>query len=628
MKKIFLSLALLTVFCNCAIAQKKGQQRIDSLLLRLPQIPEDTNKVKILKDLAITYAYINPDEGLIYGKQAAVLAQQLSWTRGIADSYAAIGSNYANKSDYANALDNEYKALKLYEQLNDALRQAVLLRNIAIVHHRSKNQSKALEYNTQSLKIYETLKNTEGIAAIYSNMANVYYSMKDKEKVLDYNLKALHLYEGMKNIQGTARLLGNIANFYAEQGEFSKAMVYYFDALRKETMMGSKDGVTRNLGNIGQTYLDIAKDTTGKIKPDSLIPLGRAANLKKAVAYLKIAITNAREINQSEYILAFGEVLSEAYNLSGNEKEALKIYKEYIVLRDSIYNVEKTNAAMRREMDYEYGKREDSINFQKQLAEVMLMDEQKSRNIEKKFYICGIVLVFIFSGFMFNRWRVSQYQKIIIEKEKKRSDELLLNILPAETAEELKATGAAKAKDFDEVTVMFTDFKNFTAISEKLNAQELVNEINYYYSAFDNIISNYRLEKIKTIGDSYMCAGGLPLPNKTNAEDTVRAALDILNFISDEKQRRSQEERIFFEIRIGIHTGPIVAGIVGIKKFAYDIWGDTVNVAARIESSGEVGKVNISGTTYELVKALFTCRYRGKIEAKNKGEIDMYFVEG
>ena len=218
-------------------------------------------------------------------------------------------------------------------------------------------------------------------------------------------------------------------------------------------------------------------------------------------------------------------------------------------------------------------------------------------------------------------------QRNKIRAGKKLSDELLLNILPEEVAEELKAKGSADAKQFEEVTVMFTDFKGFTQISEKLSPAELVAEIHTCFKAFDNIISKYNIEKIKTIGDSYMCAGGLPVTSKTHATDVVNAALEIQQYMQQHINERKNQNKQIFELRIGVHTGTVVAGIVGVKKFAYDIWGDTVNIASRMESSGEAGKVNISGSTYAMVKDHFTCTHRGKINAKNKGEVDMYFVE-
>jgi class 3 adenylate cyclase len=217
-----------------------------------------------------------------------------------------------------------------------------------------------------------------------------------------------------------------------------------------------------------------------------------------------------------------------------------------------------------------------------------------------------------------------QYDEI--EREKERSDKLLLNILPVEVAEELKSKGSAEAKLFDEVTVLFTDFKDFTKLAEKMTAGELVHEIHTCFMAFDNIMEMYGIEKIKTIGDSYMCAGGLPVANKTHAIDVVNAALDIQQFILKRMTERKAAGKEPFQIRIGIHTGPVVAGIVGVKKFAYDIWGDTVNIASRMESSGEAGEINMSGATYELIKDKFECRHRGKIQAKGKGELDMYFV--
>ncbi|MBK7959289.1 MAG: adenylate/guanylate cyclase domain-containing protein [Bacteroidetes bacterium] len=203
----------------------------------------------------------------------------------------------------------------------------------------------------------------------------------------------------------------------------------------------------------------------------------------------------------------------------------------------------------------------------------------------------------------------------------------MLNILPEEVAEELKAKGVAAAKQFDEVTVMFTDFKDFTKVSEKLSPTELVEEIHTCFKAFDNIITKYNIEKIKTIGDSYMCVGGLPVKNLTHATDVVNAALEMQEFLTNYSRERILRGKETFEMRIGIHTGTVVAGIVGVKKFAYDIWGDTVNIASRMESSGEPGKVNISATTFEHVKNTFNCVYRGKISAKNKGDIEMYFVD-
>lgn len=215
-----------------------------------------------------------------------------------------------------------------------------------------------------------------------------------------------------------------------------------------------------------------------------------------------------------------------------------------------------------------------------------------------------------------------------LQKEKQKSDELLLNILPAETAEELKQFGKTKAKRFDHVTVFFSDFKGFSALAKTMEPEQLVAEIDKCFRTFDEIMEMYGLEKIKTIGDAYMCAGGVPSPSKDAAANVVRAALEIqayMNALAFEKRDRNEP---YFEARIGIHTGSIVAGVVGIKKFAYDIWGDTVNVAARMEENGEVGKVNISEATYQFVKNEFRCTSRGKIEVKNRGAIEMYFVDG
>ena len=218
-------------------------------------------------------------------------------------------------------------------------------------------------------------------------------------------------------------------------------------------------------------------------------------------------------------------------------------------------------------------------------------------------------------------------EKAEVEKQKAKSDELLLNILPTEVAEELKEKGYTTAKSFDEVTILFSDIKGFTNVAERMTAQELVKEIDTYFSSFDRIMQQFGLEKIKTIGDAYIAAGGLPEENTATAQKVIEAAIAMQQVVEKLKRERIEKKQPYFELRIGIHTGPVVAGVVGIKKFQYDIWGDTVNLAARMEQSGIPGKINISRHTYELVKEQFTCVHRGKIEAKNKGEIDMYFVE-
>jgi len=223
---------------------------------------------------------------------------------------------------------------------------------------------------------------------------------------------------------------------------------------------------------------------------------------------------------------------------------------------------------------------------------------------------------------------VVEQQKEEVELQRQRSEELLLNILPQQVAEELKARGEAEARLIDNVSVLFTDFKGFTQLSEKLSPQLLVSQIHEYFSAFDAIISKHGIEKIKTIGDSYMAAGGLPVPNETHPIDVVSAAIEINQFMEKQRKIRESKGESFFEIRIGVHTGPVVAGIVGVKKFQYDIWGDTVNTASRMESAGQPGKINISEKTYELVKDDFECEYRGEIEAKGKEKMKMYFVLG
>ena len=214
-----------------------------------------------------------------------------------------------------------------------------------------------------------------------------------------------------------------------------------------------------------------------------------------------------------------------------------------------------------------------------------------------------------------------------LEVSHKETERLLLNILPKTVAEELIAYGSSTPAKFDDVSVMFSDFVGFTQVAEKLTPQDLLAELEMYFEYFDSVIEQHHLEKLKTIGDCYMVAGGLPEPTTTHAVDCVLAALEIQRFVGARAAEREAAGQPFWRMRLGIHTGPAVAGVIGKKKFAYDIWGDTVNLASRMETSGEAGKVNVANDTHLRVKHLFDCKPRGHVSVKHKGEVEMFFVE-
>lgn len=240
----------------------------------------------------------------------------------------------------------------------------------------------------------------------------------------------------------------------------------------------------------------------------------------------------------------------------------------------------------------------------------------------------GIILLLAVGGLV-SRNRYMKRTNDEITRERDRSEGLLLNILPEEIARELKERGESTARDYDDVTILFTDFIQFTETAAELDAKDLVDELNVCFKTFDGIVDTYGIEKIKTIGDAYMAAGGVPVPDEQGARNVVLAALEMASFIEERAQLRSAENKAAFHMRTGINTGPVVAGIVGVKKFQFDIWGDTVNTASRMESHCEAGKVNISAQTYELLKndPMFRFTKRTSVDVKGLGEVDMWFVE-
>ncbi|MBK8557810.1 MAG: hypothetical protein IPL65_19615 [Lewinellaceae bacterium] len=279
----------------------------------------------------------------------------------------------------------------------------------------------------------------------------------------------------------------------------------------------------------------------------------------------------------------------------------------------------------------------DSFSYQANLDSLAInnwnLELQRSESARRlNWAIIGILLL-LAGGASFSYIRARTNALVLKEKnkiirvEQERSENLLLNILPGLVAEELKKKGHTDARYFEDVSVLFADFVGFSQIAEKLSPQQLVTELDTCFRAFDEIIARHGIEKIKTIGDAYMCAGGLPNGGGSQLRSMVQAALEMQRWLADWNRDREAQKMPRYDARIGIHRGPVVAGVVGSKKFAFDIWGDTVNIASRIESAGESGKINVSGEVFKDIQKYFPCAYRGKIAAKNKGEIDMYFVE-
>lgn len=652
MKKSYIILLLVgLILTTASFAQKDSRQaKIDSLLTILKLAKEDTNKVDLFFDLSTKYRRLDFDKSINYGTQGLQLAQKLNDKNRISQAFYLIGNTNLIAANDSAALRFLDQALKIEQEKGDAEGIASVFTNIGSAYQALSNYPKALESNLNALKLFEKNGNKNGQANCLNNISNVYYTQADYLKALDYSKRALVMYKAIDKKIGIALIVGNIGDIHAQLGQLDKALPYFLESLKQYTELGDSTGIERNLANLsslylgkgdyakasdyifsainisklnnyeyekglgfiaaGEIYLRIAKDSTANPTKPSNITTKNA--LEMAKKYIDSAIVLVEQAGDLESLSNAYNHLSEIQNLRGEYKNAYAAQLKFKQLNDSIFNIERDKKITQSAMQYEFDKKEAAAFAEQEKRDI------RHRNIRNSI-LAGLVGTIVFLIVVYR-------QRNKIKAGKKLSDELLLNILPEEVAEELKAKGSAEAKLIDEVTVLFTDFKGFTTMSEKLTPKELVKDIHECFSAFDKIIEKHGIEKIKTIGDAYMAAGGIPTPNTTHAADVVSAALEIRQFIEDGKAIKIAKGLPYFEIRIGVHTGSVVAGIVGVKKFAYDIWGDTVNTASRMESSGEVGKVNISGTTYALVKDKFNCAYRGKIAAKNKGEIDMYFV--
>ena len=397
----------------------------------------------------------------------------------------------------------------------------------------------------------------------------------------------------------------------------------------EENKMGNTQ---KAIDYLKQAY-EIAKESDLQLdQVQTLVALGniyRESNIQMAFKSYKEAEALALSMKLNEESRDIYKGMAITYQYAGDFKNAFDYQNKYLAYKDSISNIKTEDKirVLQFDFDLETQKVQEEIDLLQK--EALIKDLSAKR---QKYVIYGsvgsLLVVFVLAIGVLNRYKYVKKTNKIIEEEKNRSENLLLNILPAEIAEELKLKGSADAKNCELVTILFTDFQGFTKTSQELTAKELINEINHCFGAFDDICGKYGIEKIKTIGDSYMAAGGIPLPKADSVKNTVLAALEMQSFINNRIEIKKAKNEIPFKMRVGINSGPVVAGIVGVKKFQYDVWGDTVNTASRMESNGEIGKVNISENTYNLLKdeQLFTFKHRGKIDVKGKGELEMYFV--
>jgi len=626
-----------------ASAQMKGQARLDSLNGALAAAGKDTVKVNTLNLLSVDYKNTGDyekaaslatralslcektpfkrGEGAAFHNLGAAFWMQGEYTKalknfnaaldirneiadkpGIATTLNSIGALYYSQGNYTEAMKNYFASLKIKEEIGDKKGIAYTCNNLGTTYYEQANYPDALKNYGKALGILTDLGEKRGIATVYNNIGTVYTAQKNYPEALKNYNQALEIHDRIGNKVGIAFSYTSIGNIHNDQKRWDEALKNYEAALKILEELGDKNGIATVFAYIGEMNMRLGKyDVARKYLNDGL-SLAKDLNIKPQIreAYLK---------------------LSRLDSATGNFSQALANYKKFMIYKDSLVNEENTRKITQQQMQFEFDSKEEAVRAEQEKKDVR-------QGIVGLSLAAILVIAVVFLLIVYRQRNRVAKEKLKSDELLVKSDNLLLNILPAEVADEIKRNGHSTAKTFSQVTVMFTDFKGFTAVSEKVSAELLVAEIDYCFSVFDDIVAKHGVEKIKTVGDAYMCVGGMPALNYTHAFDVVEAAIEMRNFMLERKKEKEAKGEIPFEMRLGIHTGPVVAGIVGKRKYAYDIWGDTVNIAARMESNSEAGKINISGSTYELIRSRIPCTYRGKIEAKNKGMIDMYFVEG
>ncbi|MCC7504812.1 MAG: tetratricopeptide repeat protein [Saprospiraceae bacterium] len=594
------------------------------------QIGEPRLVAASLNNLGVAYENLGEyDNALAYHRRNLDIVRQLRDTVRIARAHLNIAGVYERFGFYPEAFDEANNARYLQEARHEnGYELAKTYTMLGHVRYETGLWLEAARWYRESLRLRQALDDPYELALAYNDLGNALDEFGDKKNNTDsskaaisYYEKALQLYRDLEDEPGIADVLNNLGTAYKHLGQYDKALRLARDSEVIRLRLDDQQGLMETYNTLGDTYYRLKK-------------------YAPALEYTRRYHDIAQRIGNENYLQKAYKDFAEIYAGMGNYKQAYEYHKRYEELRYRRLGQDQILFFEQREGLFTDMRRKDSLDLaarevERQRTNLALQDAELDRARIRTWAVVGGALALAALALLLynrNRMRARANRELaaknaLIEQERQRADQLLYNILPAETAEELKANNTVHPVRYESVTVMFTDFEGFTKIAEYLSPEELIGELNECFLLFDAIVERYGLEKIKTIGDAYMCAGGLPTPNNTHPLDVVRAALDMQAELAARMSERKTAGRPVFAMRVGIHTGPVVAGVVGSHKFAYDIWGDTVNTAARLEEEGVTGRVNISDTTYQLVKNHFACSYRGELEAKHKGRIKMWFVE-
>lgn len=646
MIRTFVSFLCILIYFT-SICQGAKVDYLDSLKTELTSSGMDTNRVNLLIDLSRYQMRSYPEEALRYGTEAKILSEKLKFKKGEALALKYIGLSYYFQAEYLETIHNWQSALDIFNSIGDTKGAANMLSNIGAIYFNQGDDTKAIEYYLKTLSIAEEIGDSLRIATVLNNIGGVYFNKEaTRDKSLQYYVRALNVCKQIHYEEGIGTSAVNIGGYFLDKKNPDSALYYFNQSLDllKNTPAGN---VSYTLNSMGEAYalkgdyekakqfhydaLEIAKENKNTLDMTIvLIALGntckKQGNYKTAIAHYKEAEILARGIGVDYQLEEAYRSLATSFATIYNFEQAYHYQKLYSEIKDTLYNAENDKKIQRLQFNYDLESKQKEVDIltkDKKLKELEVKRERAVKNI----FLLGLLSILIIAFILYRNMRRKIKVNRILDRQKAEIEKLLLNILPKKVADELQATGEATPRQYESVSVLFTDFVGFSEIAKGLTPSVLVAELNEFFVAFDKIAERFSLEKIKTIGDAYMCAGGIPVENNTHPKDVVRAGLEMQKFMNHNNEIRKKMGKDPWFLRVGIHTGPIVAGVVGEKKYAYDIWGSTVNISSRMESNGEPGKINVSSDTYELIKDDFTCQYRGKVYAKNIGDIEMYFVE-